>query len=412
MAQDNIREVARTTGGRAFEARYRDATGKHRQRTFATRKAAEKFQADQRADRINGRTRDEDLGSRTFRHFAEEWLANHPAAGPVTKAGYRRSLDNYSLPYFGSMKVGRITTGDCVGFIEFLGRIRSAKGYGLSPKTIRGAHVTARQVLGYAALKGAVSVNPAAGRLPLPKLGNNSPDAPFREPFEARPLTTIEIARLTSALDANDPTGIDSLVVHFLAKTGLRAAELSGLNIGDVAITNADTATVRVERTRTRTKEGWVTGRPKSTTSTRTVPLTPMLARRIAMHLQKHPRASDPTAPLFPARTSRVATGKGARSEPFDWSRCIETGTFRQRRFRPALKAAGLHPKVRLHDLRHSFGTALVEADQPILKVSRLMGHASIQTTASLYVHVDTAQHHDVVSVLDVDTGPAVLRAV
>ncbi len=412
MAQDNIREVARLKGGKAFEARYRDSTGKHRQRTFATRQAAEKFQADQRADRINGRTRNEDLGSLTFRHFAEQWLANHPTAGPVTKTGYRRSLDNYALPYFGSMKVGRITTGDCVGFIERMGEIRSAKGYGLSPKTIRGAHVTVRQVLGYAALKGAISVNPAAGRMPLPKQQQNSPDAPVKEGFRPRPLTPLEIARLTAALDANDPTGMDSLVVHFLAKTGLRAAELSGLNVGDVVLSNADAATVRVERTRTKTSAGWVTGRPKSLTSTRTVPLTPLLTRRIALHLQNHPRASDPTAPLFPARTSRVAPGKGARSQPFDWSRCIETGTFRQRRFRPALVAAGLHPKVRLHDLRHSFGTALVEADQPILKVSRLMGHASIQTTASLYVHVDTAQHHDVVSVLDDEGSRASLRAV
>ncbi len=412
MAQDNIREVARNNGRKAYEARYRDSAGKHRQRTFATRKAAERFQADHRADRINGRVHDEDLGARTFRQYAEEWLANHPTAGPVTKAGYRRSLDNYSLPYFGSMKVGRITTGNCVGFIERLAGVRSPKGHGLSPKTIRGAHVTVRQVLGYAALKGAISVNPAAGRMPLPKYAQNSPNAPAREPFKARPLTPLEVARVLGVLDATDATGMDSLVVQFLAKTGLRAAELSGLNVGDVTVVNAETATVRVERTRTKTKDGWVTGRPKSAASTRTVPLTPVLTRRMAAYLQAHPRAADPDAPLFPARTSRTATGKGVRSEPFDWSTCIESGTFRQRRFRPALETAGLNPKVRLHDLRHSFGTALVEADQPILKVSRLMGHASIQTTSNLYVHVDTGQHHDVVSVLDSDAKPAALRAV
>ena len=53
-------------------------------------------------------------------------------------------------------------------------------------------------------------------------------------------------------------------------------------------------------------------------------------------------------------------------------------------RFYEALDAAGL-PRVRLHDLRHGFGTLAVQAF-PITDVQGYLGHAHISTTMR-YVH-------------------------
>jgi integrase len=55
-----------------------------------------------------------------------------------------------------------------------------------------------------------------------------------------------------------------------------------------------------------------------------------------------------------------------------------------RRRFYDALSRAGL-PRMRLHDLRHSFGTLAVQAF-PLSDVAAFMGHADIQTTM-IYVH-------------------------
>ena len=55
-----------------------------------------------------------------------------------------------------------------------------------------------------------------------------------------------------------------------------------------------------------------------------------------------------------------------------------------RRRFHAALERAGL-PKLRLHDLRHTFGTLAVQAF-PLSDVKAYMGHADIQTTM-IYVH-------------------------
>ncbi len=55
-----------------------------------------------------------------------------------------------------------------------------------------------------------------------------------------------------------------------------------------------------------------------------------------------------------------------------------------RRRFKTALEDAGL-PPMRLHDLRHSFGTLAVQAF-PLSDVKAYMGHANIETTM-IYVH-------------------------
>jgi integrase len=55
-----------------------------------------------------------------------------------------------------------------------------------------------------------------------------------------------------------------------------------------------------------------------------------------------------------------------------------------RRRFHDALKRAGL-PRLRLHDLRHTFGTLAVQVF-PLTDVKAYMGHADIQTTM-VYVH-------------------------
>ena len=53
--------------------------------------------------------------------------------------------------------------------------------------------------------------------------------------------------------------------------------------------------------------------------------------------------------------------------------------------FKKAVKLAGL-PKIRFHDLRHTFATRLVQAGVDIITVQHLLGHARISMTAR-YAH-------------------------
>lgn len=62
-----------------------------------------------------------------------------------------------------------------------------------------------------------------------------------------------------------------------------------------------------------------------------------------------------------------------------------------RRRFYTALDDAGL-PRVRLHDLRHGFGTLAVQAF-PITDVQGYLGHAHISTTMRYIHHAPGADH-------------------
>jgi len=49
-----------------------------------------------------------------------------------------------------------------------------------------------------------------------------------------------------------------------------------------------------------------------------------------------------------------------------------------------ALERAGVR-RVRFHDLRHSFGTAMARAGCPMFELAGYMGHASVTTTEKYY---------------------------
>ncbi len=55
--------------------------------------------------------------------------------------------------------------------------------------------------------------------------------------------------------------------------------------------------------------------------------------------------------------------------------------------FLPALAKAGIR-RIRLHDLRHTFGSLLIQNGASIVYVKEQMGHSSIQVTVDIYGHL------------------------
>ncbi len=55
---------------------------------------------------------------------------------------------------------------------------------------------------------------------------------------------------------------------------------------------------------------------------------------------------------------------------------------------------AGL-PRVRLHDLRHSYASAALAAGMDLVVLSRRLGHSKLQTTVDLYVEVHPTADQD-----------------
>jgi len=180
---------------------------------------------------------------------------------------------------------------------------------------------------------------------------------PARTSEEIRFLTIAEVDALAKAAVAGEHHALDRALYVVAAMTGLRQGELIALRWQDV---DRDARRVRVRRSH-------VLGEfdtPKSRRSERSVPLS----RRVASELgrwQLDTRWGRPDDLVFAEPASGDVLRRGAL----------------MRRYRRALKAAGVEPGHRFHDLRHTFGTAMAAAGVPMRTLQEWMGHRDLATT-------------------------------
>ncbi len=180
---------------------------------------------------------------------------------------------------------------------------------------------------------------------------------PVRRSEEIRFLTTAEVDALAKAAVEGEHQALDRALYVLAAMTGLRQGELIALRWRDV---DRDARRVRVRRSH-------VLGEfdtPKSRRSERSVPLS----RRVASELDGwclETRWGSPDDLVFAEPASGEVLRRGAL----------------MRRYRRALKAAGIAPGHRFHDLRHTFGTAMAAAGVPMRTLQEWMGHRDLATT-------------------------------
>jgi len=89
---------------------------------------------------------------------------------------------------------------------------------------------------------------------------------------------------------------------------------------------------------------------------------------------------------------------------PSDAGTAMEMNNFTQRVFKPLLTKAGLR-SIRFHDLRHTFGSLLIQAGASLAYVRDQMGHNSIQITVDIYGHLMPGANISFVDRLD---GPMI----
>lgn len=67
----------------------------------------------------------------------------------------------------------------------------------------------------------------------------------------------------------------------------------------------------------------------------------------------------------------------------------VKDYAFRTRVWYPALKKADIGKKPRVHDLRHTCASWMIQAGVPLPVIQQHLGHESIQTTVAVYGHLD-----------------------
>lgn len=226
---------------------------------------------------------------------------------------------------------------------------------GLSPVTVGRKLAALRSFGTFLCREGTLSKNPARSV--------RNPKQPARLPAF---LTESEAATLLD-FDDESPAGVrDRAALELLYATGLRASELTGL---DVAHVDLDAQTLR-----TVGKGG----------KERVVPFGDAAAAAVRQYLpvRQQWRAAAPAAPDEPAL---LLTPRGAR-----------LGTDGLRRLLASrLQASAVSRHVTPHALRHSFATHLLNSGADLRAIQELLGHASLATTQR-YTHLSTRHLQEV----------------
>jgi len=350
--------VRKLASGR-WQASYFDEHTRQRRaapRTFAAKADASQWLANVQTDAARGELLRPELATRPFEQWATEWLASVHVK-PKTYVGYEGSLRNHVLPVFSRRPVGAITYRECVAFIDGL------LAAGLAPGTVGESRKILRLVLNEALRSDAIRRNPADG-LRIPRGGR----------VEMVFLTPGEVLVLADAV-TNPPRPRShplktwpayGLLVRLTAWTGLRAGEIAALGVG-----RFDRALARIEVAESVQEiHGALVYGPPKTYARRGVDLPSDLADELADHIGRRP--PDPTGFVFTAPDGGP----------------LRHHNFYRRYFKPAVLRAGLDPRTRFHDMRHTAAALMIAEGAHLLAVKERLGHSTIQVTADRYGHL------------------------
>lgn len=147
--------------------------------------------------------------------------------------------------------------------------------------------------------------------------------------------------------------------------TGLRIGELCGLQMKDISLAdNTIVVNKTVQRIYDKHKGNTYIhiGPPKTKTSARTIPIPSLLGNIIKRFMTENPN-------------HYFLTGKTRPTEP---------RTYRQF-FARFIKRNGL-PKVKFHEIRHTFAVRAIEIpDFDIKSLSEILGHKNVSFTLNVY---------------------------
>ena len=258
---------------------------------------------------------------------------------PNTESSYRRDLGALAA-FCDTERLGSWTKLDNFHIRTFAAREHRD---GLGPRSVQRRLSAVRGFFNYLIRERVIEANPAAD---------------IRAPKAARRLPkTLDVDQIASLLErkTTDPLSRrDLAMLELLYSSGLRLAELAGLDVQDLDLADR---TVRV------------LGKGSKT---RILPVGRQAIVALRVWLSERASIVKPgVTALFVGQNGRRLGGRGIQQRIRRWAAGSELGI-------------PVHP----HLLRHSFATHLLESSRDLRGVQELLGHADISTT-QVYTHLD-----------------------
>lgn len=277
-------------------------------------------------------------------------LLVRPSTGTI--GTYRRILDLHIRNTIGNIPVNEF------GYREVMHWIKGLSAEGVAPKSIHNMHGLLSAAMKTAELLNYVPRNPCRG-VPLPTVEKAGDEAMF--------LTHAEFSMVVNGVHEPYKT-----LVQFLVMTGARFGEATALTVADIDLLSTP-PTARINKAWKRDAQcGYYIGPTKTGAGKRTIGLNPALV--------------DLLVPLVAGRPGSellFTTARGHRisHKPFwqhYWVPAVQTA-----------RASGLTKTPRIHDLRHTHASWLIQDGvMSLFAISRRLGHASVRTTEQVYGHL------------------------
>ena len=310
------------------------------------RAKAEQYKIDQAVYKATGELPEPSV--MTFEKWINKWLDTYKKG--VVKDHtyhftYKSNIEKYLIPYFGKAHLMDIQQIDIQ---KYFNTVRSESGEPLAKSTLDKHKLILKSMFDAAIDNDLCYKNPVKNI----RFQHVSDSAVKKVWTKEQAETAEKYARHCWYLD----------IVLYL-HTGLRRSELLGLKWEDI---DFEENTLHVQRAVVQTKGKIVVDKPKSATSDRIVPFSADFGK----YLKK-----------FQSDNEYVMGNDGIMS-PATYSKHFHD-------FMKKMSAATGVPELTPHELRHTYGTLRREEGVDIYTIQKVMGHADISITASIYVHND-----------------------
>ena len=268
-------------------------------------------------------------------------------------------IDKKILPYFGKRKISEIQTKEVIAWQNDLLRQEDKTGKPYSECYLKTIHNQLSAIFNHAVRFYALRTNPAA------KAGNMGNEKRKEMLF----WTKEEYLRFADVM-MDKP--VSYYAFEMLYWSGMRLGELLALTPSDFDFQNS---TVTINKSYQRLHGEDVITTPKTKKSNRTIKMSEFLAEEMQAYI-KMQYEIEPTDRLFPISKSYL-------------HREMERGC----------KETGLQ-KIRIHDLRHSHVSLLIELGFSAVAIADRLGHESIEITYR-YAHLFPSKQNEMANKLN-----------
>ena len=348
----------KTNGTWYVQFRYTDWKGERQQklkRGFATKKEAQAWEREflmQKQADVN----------MTFESFAQLYEKDmKPKLKLNTWLTKESIIQKKILPYFGKRKLSEITAKDVMDWQNVIRGLTDAKGKPYSPTYLKTVHNQLSALFNHAVRYYGLQVNPAA------KAGNMGVE-------ERREMLFWTKEEYLKFADAMMDKPLSYYAFEMLYWCGIREGELLALTPTDF---DFEAGTVSISKSYQRLKGKDVITTPKTKKSNRVIKMPKFLCGEMEDYLK-----------MF------YSTGANERIFPV-------SKHYLHHEMDRGAKAAGVK-RIRIHDLRHSHISLLIDMGFTALAIADRVGHESIDITYR-YAHLFPTRQAEMADKLDME---------